>query len=238
MPFEDDFDIDELAMSASALLIQYRKRGINDDTERRVLNNAHDARNLERLRVLIAKFEATIQAHDAEVAAAHTALVAHASHDAHVHTHKTFGVASSSAHASSCAASSGAIHEETVCATLAAARATACPGGRARGTRRLPSDDIDRVRSEFRVFAFEAGREYYRKGNLEEIRLTAVIDSFRAKHTGRVPPSIKQGITVESWKEAVRANDINMFAAAKHVPLVKRLQRPCGRCGGRGSAGN
>ena len=108
MLLEDDCDIDELAMSASALLIQYRKRGINDDTERRVLNNTHDARNLERLRVLIAKFEATIQAHDAEVAAAHTALVAHASHDAHVHTHKTFGVASSSAHASSCSTSSGA----------------------------------------------------------------------------------------------------------------------------------
>jgi hypothetical protein len=112
MHLEDDVDVDELAMSASELLNQYRKRGINDDIERRVLNNTHEARNLERLKGLVAKFEAAIQAHDAEVAAAHTALVTHASHDARMHegpgTHETFGVASSTAHASSCSTSSGA----------------------------------------------------------------------------------------------------------------------------------
>jgi hypothetical protein len=75
MNLEDDVDVDELAMSASALLNQYRKRGINDDIGRRVLNNTHEARNLERLKGLVAKFEAAIQVHDAEVAAAHTALV-------------------------------------------------------------------------------------------------------------------------------------------------------------------
>ncbi len=78
MHLEDDVDVEELAMSASALLNQYRKRGINDDIERRVLNNTHEARNLERLKGLVAKFEAAIQARDAMVTAAHTAaLVTH-----------------------------------------------------------------------------------------------------------------------------------------------------------------
>lgn len=36
----ENVDIDELAMSASELLDQYRKRGINDTIYRRVLNNA------------------------------------------------------------------------------------------------------------------------------------------------------------------------------------------------------
>jgi hypothetical protein len=93
----EDIDMDEIAMSASALLNQYRKRGINDEIEIRVLNNAHESRNLEKLKGLLAKFDAAIQAHDAEVAAAHTALVTHASHDACRHedsgTHETFGVA-------------------------------------------------------------------------------------------------------------------------------------------------
>jgi hypothetical protein len=58
MYLEDVVDIDELAMSASELLNQYCKRGINDEIKRRVLNNTHEARNLEKLKGLVAKFEA------------------------------------------------------------------------------------------------------------------------------------------------------------------------------------
>ena len=79
------------------------------------------------------------------------------------------------------------------------------------------------MRSEFRVFAFDAGREYYKKGNLDSIRLTAVLKAFKQKHDGIVPPSVKHGFTVDTWKEAVRANDIKLFATAKHVPPVKKV---------------
>jgi S-ribosylhomocysteine lyase LuxS involved in autoinducer biosynthesis len=50
-----------------------------------------------------------------------------------------------------------------------------------------------------------------------------VLKAFKQKHDGIVPPSVKHGFTVDTWKEAVRANDIKLFAAAKHVPLVKQL---------------
>ena len=58
MYLEDVVDIDELAMSASELLNQYCKRGINDEIKRRVLNNTHEAHNLEKHKGLVAKFEA------------------------------------------------------------------------------------------------------------------------------------------------------------------------------------
>ena len=139
----ENVDINELAMSASELLDQYRKGGINDTIYRKVLNNTYEANNLEKLKVLVAKFEAAIQDHDAEVAAAHTALVDHAYMHGDHDTHETCQVESSSAHASSCSTSSGATkgiqgnaegsctitispsscptHQENVCTTALAA---------------------------------------------------------------------------------------------------------------------
>jgi hypothetical protein len=39
----------------------------------------------------------------------------------------------------------------------------------------------------------------------------------------KVPPSLKCGITVETWRKAVRANDINMLAMARIVSDVKKV---------------
>jgi hypothetical protein len=68
---------------------------MNDTIYRKVLNNAYEAKTREKLKGLVAKFEAAIQAHDAEVEAAHTALVDHACMHADHDTQETFQVASS-----------------------------------------------------------------------------------------------------------------------------------------------
>jgi hypothetical protein len=95
----DNVDIDDLATSASDLLDQYRKRGMT--IQRKVLNNTYDAKNLEKLKGLLVKFEAAIQDHDAELAAAQAALVEHECMHGDHDTQETFQVSSSSAHASS-----------------------------------------------------------------------------------------------------------------------------------------
>ncbi len=68
------YDVDDLAMTACALLDQFRKRGMPDTIHKRVLDTAHQTNNLEKLKGLVARFEAAIQIHDAEVAAAQAAL--------------------------------------------------------------------------------------------------------------------------------------------------------------------
>ncbi len=73
------FDADDLAMLASDLLDQFRKRGMPDSIFRRFLDTAHETNNLEKLKGLVARFEAAIKTHDAEVAAAQAALSAHES---------------------------------------------------------------------------------------------------------------------------------------------------------------
>jgi hypothetical protein len=72
-------DIDDLAMAASDLLDQFRKSfaRVARATQRTIVNRTLESNNLESsnsLKGLVAKFEAAIQAHDAEVAAAHVAL--------------------------------------------------------------------------------------------------------------------------------------------------------------------
>jgi hypothetical protein len=52
---------------------------MNDTIPRMVLKNTYDAKNLEKLRDLVAKFKAAIEAHDAKVAKAQAALSAHES---------------------------------------------------------------------------------------------------------------------------------------------------------------
>ena len=68
------YDVDDLAMLAHDLLDQFGDRGMNDTIPRMVLKNTYDAKNLEKLRDLVAKFKAAIEAHDAKVAAAQAAL--------------------------------------------------------------------------------------------------------------------------------------------------------------------
>jgi hypothetical protein len=175
----DNVDIDDLAMSASDLLDQYRKRGMPYTIHRMVLEKSYATNNLEKLKGLVAKFEAAIQDHDAEVAAAHTALVDHACMHGDHDTHETFQVASSSAHASSCSTSSGATkgiqgnaegsctitisptHQENLCTTvLAAARHTACQAVNRRSGRPHSEEVCSMPREEIRLFAFDTGRQY------------------------------------------------------------------------------
>jgi hypothetical protein len=73
------YDVDDLAMLASDLLDQFRDRGMPDTIQRGVLDTAHQTNNLEKLRDLVAKFKAAIEAHDAKVAAAQAALSTHES---------------------------------------------------------------------------------------------------------------------------------------------------------------
>jgi hypothetical protein len=73
------YDVNDLAMMASDFLDQFRKGGMPDSIHRRVLDTAHQTNNLEKLKGLVTRFEAAIQAHDAEVAAAQVALSAHQS---------------------------------------------------------------------------------------------------------------------------------------------------------------
>ncbi len=73
------YGVDDLAMKASDLLDQFRKRGMPDSIQRKVLDKTYEANDLAKLRELVARFEAVIQTHDADVAAAQAALSAHAS---------------------------------------------------------------------------------------------------------------------------------------------------------------
>ena len=80
------------------------------------------------------------------------------------------------------------------------------------------------MRSEFRLFAFETGKQYYAQGTLDNIRLSTVFKAFEKKVApDQVPPSLKSGITVETWKKAVRANDIDMLAMARSVHDVQKI---------------
>ena len=67
-------DVDDCAMLAHDLLDQFGDRGMNDTIPRMVLKSTYEAKNLEKLRDLVAKFKAAIEAHDAKVAAAQAAL--------------------------------------------------------------------------------------------------------------------------------------------------------------------
>ncbi len=73
------------------------------------------------------------------------------------------------------------------------------------------------MRSEFRLFAFDTGREYYKKGNLDPIRLTALLEAFKQKHDGIVPPSVKHGFTVDSH---VQDNDEPEFIESDFGDLI------------------
>ena len=55
-----DLDIDDLAMAARHLLEQFRKRGLDDVIQRKLVGSALDAENVEKLNSLIAKFEAAM----------------------------------------------------------------------------------------------------------------------------------------------------------------------------------
>ncbi len=68
------YDVDDLALTATDLLDQFRKRGMPDTIQRKVLDHTYDAKNLEKLKDLVKNFKAAIEVHDAKVAAAQAAL--------------------------------------------------------------------------------------------------------------------------------------------------------------------
>ena len=63
-------------MEASDLLDQFRKRGMDDVIQRKIVKRTLDAENVGKLKRLIARFKTKIQAHYADVAAAQAALAA------------------------------------------------------------------------------------------------------------------------------------------------------------------
>jgi hypothetical protein len=73
------YAVDDLALMASDLLDQFRKRGMPDAIQRKVLDKIYEPKDLAKIKDLVARFEAAIQTHDAEVATAQAALSAHAS---------------------------------------------------------------------------------------------------------------------------------------------------------------
>jgi hypothetical protein len=142
-----DVDIDDLALSASDLLDQFRERGMPDTIHRRILDTAHQTNNLEKLKDLVARFQAAVQNHDAKLAAAQTALMEHAglnrNHAIHetLHGESSSGRESSNSTSGSCTITIGRTHQENVRTTaLAAARLAACPADNERPGR-LPSDE-------------------------------------------------------------------------------------------------
>ena len=217
-----------------------------DAIQRKVLDKTYEANDLAKLKDLVARFEAAIQNHDAKLAAAQTALMEHEGLNQDHAIHETLHFKSSSEHESSnstsygpfqgiqgntggsCTITIGHTHQENFRTTaLAAARLAACPADNVRPGRlppgRLPSEEVGRMRSEFRLFAFETGRQYYAEGTLENIKLATVITAFEKKLLGQVPASLRSSITVDAWKEAVRANNIDMIAMARSVPEVKTV---------------
>jgi hypothetical protein len=68
------------------------------------------------------------------------------------------------------------------------------------------------MREEFRLFAFDTGRQYYKDGTLDTIKLATVIKAFREKHPGQLPASVRYGITVDTWRLEVPGREWNSIA--------------------------
>jgi hypothetical protein len=91
-------------------------------------------------------------------------------------------------------------HQENESTTvLATARLTANRAINAR-TGRPPSETVCCMLTEFRLFAFETGRQYLQAGTPEHIKLASVKKAFEDQHP-ESPPSFKSSITVNDWKK-------------------------------------
>jgi hypothetical protein len=231
-------DIDDVAMMAAGLLDQFRDRGMNDTLQRNVANRALDQNNLEKLRSLVAKFKADIRAHDAKVAEAQLALSGAAGSEG-CEAESSFPPPRSESASEMSAAEDNTRGSCTITisntrirgrrdlshrrenqsiSVLAAARAI---GGAAR-TGRPPSSPVQIKLAEFRLFAFEKGRQLLQEGNLAQTSLAAVIKEYQALHPD-APASLRSTITTEGWRNAVRENNIDMLPMARSVAEVKRL---------------
>jgi hypothetical protein len=219
----------------SGLLDPFRDRGMEDSIQRSIVKKTFEADNLEKLNCLIAKFKADIQAHDAKVAAAQAALAAREFMDHIDHMDESFASlpSCSTEMTSSCATPGNTEGSCTITishtqrkelrhhkknkstSVLAAARAINARTGRP------PSETVRCMLTEFRLLAFETGRQYMQKGTVDFIKLSTVIQDFKKLHPNS--PPLKSTITVDDWKKAVRANNIDMITMAQSGPEVKTV---------------
>jgi hypothetical protein len=242
------YDVDDLALLASELLDKFRKRGMPDTIQRRVIDTAHEANNLEKLRVLVAKFKAAIEAHDAEVAAAQAAL---SEHEPLAMQQASFSASSFSTaipssgatngnpngtegntNANSQESQPGAVPRASRCTikvkgpyirdqrrhqpiTLVDAARSSVPG-------RKPSGDVRCHQEAWRQYAFEEGIKAKSNGRIDRVKLTELLDSYRALHP-RAPPSLKSVIFRSDWLVAVQENDISRLVLSRTVPVVKTV---------------
>jgi hypothetical protein len=208
-------------MAASDLLDQFRDRGMYDAIQRSVVKNTFEAESLEKLRGRVAKFKAVIQAHDAKVAAAQEALVERKLLAGLECMDESFAPPCSTEMTASGASEGNSHHHENKSTTvLAAARvinASARMG-------RPPLETVRCMLTEFRLFVFETGRHCLQEGTLDHIKQATVIKTFEELHPDS-PPLLKSTITRDKWKNAVRANNIDMITMAwRLVAEVKRVK--------------
>ena len=243
------YDVDDLAMLAADLLDQFRDRGMNETIQRRVLDTAHQTNNLEKLRGLVAKFKASIEAHDAKVAKAQAALAAHESQAMEqCQEHASFSASSFSTAIPSSGATNGSPNgtedntnansqESQPGAVPLASRCTIKVGrpyishpqrvslvaaARLSNAGRKPSGAIRCLQEAFRQYAFDEGIKVNRTGNIDRVTIRALLDSFKELHP-EAPPSLKSVIIRNQWLEAVRAKDINKLVLSRTVPVVKTV---------------
>ena len=220
MSGEPDLAIHALAMEASAILNQFRKRGMDDVIERTIVKRTLEADNLEELNGLVATFKAQLLAHDADVAVAHAALAAS-------------GSATISAPD---AAAEGAEARHLQVEVPEHFTLTLCPAPRIarprkvahrlplaenkaalQATKRMPapaarseSEPSAVLLTAFRDVAFDAGQKSLAEGKLERIRVRALCEQFRAINPA-APVSLKCYLSREALRNAVQANDISML---------------------------
>ena len=243
------YDVDDLALLASDLLDQFRDRGMNETIQRRVLDTAHQTNNLEKLRGLVAKFKASIEAHDAKVAKAQAALAAHESQAMEqCQEHTSFSASSFSTAIPSSGATNGSPNgtEDNTNANSqesqkgAVPRASSCTikvgrpyishpqrvslvaAARLSNAGRKPSEAIRCLQEAFRQYAFDEGIKSHRTGNIERVTIRALLESFKELHR-EAPPSLKSVIHRTQWLEAVRENDISKLVLSRTVPVVKTV---------------
>jgi hypothetical protein len=227
----------EIRPSLASMIWLWRlvTRGMNDAIQRTVINRTLEINRLEKLKGLIAKFEAAIQAHDAKVAAAQAALeererfasleCMHESFASPCLTEMTSSGATEGNTEGSCTITIShtlrkelSHHQENHSTTvLAAARSIN------QRTGRPPSEFVRCLLTEFRLFSFENGRQYLQAGTLDHIKLATVIKAFEELHPDS-QPSLKSTTTRDDWKRAVRENNIDMIAMARSVAEVKTVR--------------
>ena len=118
-------------------------------------------------------------------------------------------------------------HQEANAVSLVAAARATHPrlGPRAdtgRGPGRPQTEHGRCMQTEFRKFAFQAGRTYLQEGTLENVTMAEVVKAFADQNPG-APSSLKCSITKGDWINAVRSDDVTRLVLGRGVSLVKTV---------------